>query len=110
MTTSPDITSFSATNMSHFMVDGDTVEAQNANQPWSLTNPDPNTLQFQVRSGDYWSTSGWSDLTNDGGANRSEIEFPHVNAGTQINVSYGLTVQPGPVNNASFFELGHLDS
>src|SRR5262249_22503690 len=69
------IASFSGANGSQFTVDGESVVAQNAGQPWSLTKPDANTLRFSVQSGDHWSTSGWSDLTDDAGANRSEIAF-----------------------------------
>ena len=105
------ITSFSGTNGSQFTVDDETVLAQNANKSWSLTQPDANTLRFSVQSGDYWSTSGWSDLTNDGGANRSEIEFsPRYAAGTQINISETLTVEPGATNTASFLDLNQLHS
>jgi Polysaccharide lyase len=105
------ITSFSAPSGSRFTVDGESVEAANANKSWSLTEPDANTLQFSVHSGDNWSTSGWSDLTNDRGANRSEVEFsPTYAAGTQINVSEQLTVQPGPTNTASFLDLNQLHS
>ena len=111
MATSPNITSFSGTNGSQFTVDDETVLAQNANKSWSLTQPDANTLRFSVQSGDYWSTSGWSDLTNDGGANRSEIEFsPRYAAGTQINISETLTVEPGATNTASFLDLNQLHS
>jgi hypothetical protein len=105
------ITSFSAASGSQFTVDGQSVEAANANKSWSLTEPDANTLQFSVHSGDNWSTSGWSDATNDRGANRSEIEFSQkYAAGTQINVSEQLTIQPGPTNTASFLDLNQLHS
>jgi Polysaccharide lyase len=109
VTVVPNTTSFSGANGSRIMVGGIAASVQNANQPWSLTEPDANTLQFSVHSGDHWSTSGWSDLTNDAGAERSEIEFsPTYAVGTQINVSEQLTVQPGPTNTASFLVLNQL--
>jgi hypothetical protein len=105
----PNINSFSGANGSTITFDGYTAGVQNADQTWSLTKPDGNTLRFSVRSGDYWSTAGWSDLTNDKGANRSEIEFsPKYAAGTQINISEQLTIQPGPTNTASFLDLNQL--
>jgi hypothetical protein len=111
MALSPNITSFSGANGSIFTVDGESVEAENANRSWSLTEPDANTLEFSVHSGDYWSSGSWSDLTNDGGANRSEIQFsPTYSAGTQINISETLTIQPGPTNTASFLALNQLHS
>src|SRR5579872_6921637 len=81
----PNITTFSSASGSRITVDGHMASVQNANQPWSLTQSDANTLQFTVKSGDHWSTAGWSDLTNDAGAERSEIAFsPNYAAGTQI--------------------------
>ena len=105
------ITSFSGANGSHFTVNGESVQAENANQSWSLTEPNANTLQFSVHSGDNWTSGSWSDAVNDGGANRSEIQFsPTYSAGTQINISETLTVQPGPTNTASFLALNQLHS
>ena len=99
------ITNFSSANGSMFTVDGYSAQAQNANQPWSLTQPDANTLQFSVQSGDRWSVGGYSDS----GANRSEIQFsPLYAAGTQINMSETITIQPGPTNTASWVDLTQL--
>jgi hypothetical protein len=107
----PNVNSFSGANGSTISVNGYTAGVQNANQMWSLTKLDANTLRFSVRPGDHWSTAGWSDLTNDKGANRSEIEFsPKYAAGTQINISEQLTIQPGPTNTASFLDLNQLHS
>jgi Polysaccharide lyase len=103
------ITSFSAASGSLITVDGLAAYTQNANKSWSVTEPDSNTLQFSVHSGDHWSTNGWSDLTNDGGAERSEVSFNQLySQGTQINVGYQLTVEPGSPNTASWFCLNQL--
>ncbi|MCK1511739.1 hypothetical protein IVB22_03980 [Bradyrhizobium sp. 190] len=104
-TGAPNITSFSGANGARFTVDGIGAQAQNANQPWSLTQRDANTLQFSVRSGDRWSVGNYSD----NGANRSEIQFsPLYAAGTQINMSETITIQPGPTNTASWLRLTQL--
>ncbi|UPK02263.1 heparin lyase I family protein [Bradyrhizobium sp. 170] len=104
-TVAPNINSFSGANGSIFTVDGYSAQAQNANQPWSLTQLNANTLQFSVRSGDRWSVGGYSD----NGANRSEIQFsPLYAAGTQINLSETITIQPGPTNTASWLCLTQL--
>jgi hypothetical protein len=103
------ITSFSSASSTTFTVDGQTVYTDNANKSWSLTEPDANTLQFSVHAGDNWASAGWSDAVNDGGANRSEVQFEQLySAGTQINVSETLTVQPGPTNTASFLSFNQL--
>jgi hypothetical protein len=103
------ITSFSGTNGSKIALDGTTAIVQNANQPWSLTEPNSDTLQFSVEPGDHWSTSGWSDLTDDNGAERSEIAIsPNYSAGTEVNISYGLTVEPGSTNTASWLVLNQM--
>jgi hypothetical protein len=108
-TVAPNITSFSGANGSIFTVDGYSAQAQNANRPWSLTKPNANTLQFSVRSGDHWSVGSYSDLTMNGGANRSEIQFSPLYAeGTQINMSETITVHPGPTNTASWLVLTQL--
>jgi Polysaccharide lyase len=109
VTVAPSITSFSGANGSRITIDGTSAMVQNANQPWSLTEPDANTLQFSVHSGDHWSTTGWSDLTNDFGAERSEIALsPNYSPGTQINVDYQLTVEPGSANTAKWLLLNQF--
>jgi hypothetical protein len=105
----PDITSFSGANGSNIKIDGTSTIVQNANQSWSLTEPDTHTLQFSVHSGDHWSTAGWSDLTMDNGAERSEVALlPQYAQGTQINVAYQLTVQPGLANTAKWLVLNQF--
>jgi hypothetical protein len=109
VTVVPNITSFSGANGSSITIDGMSAGVNNANQPWSLTEPDNHTLRFEVRVGDYWSTSGWSDLINDGGAGRSEIGLsPTYAPGTQVNVSYQLTVEPGAANTADWLLLNQM--
>jgi hypothetical protein len=105
----PNITSFSGANGSNIKIDGTSTIVQNANQSWSLTEPDTHTLQFSVHSGDHWSTAGWSDLTMDNGAERSEVALlPQYAQGTQINVAYQLTVQPGLANTAKWLVLNQF--
>ncbi|SIO34856.1 Polysaccharide lyase [Bradyrhizobium erythrophlei] len=108
-TPSPNITNFSSANGSRIIIDGHTASVQNANDSWSLTEPDSNTLQFSVHSGDHWSTATWSDLTNDNGAERSELSIdPNYAQGTQVNLGYQLTVQPGLANTASWLVLNQM--
>jgi hypothetical protein len=100
------ITGFNGANGARFSVDGIDVHAQNANQAWCVTNPDSHTLRFEVRPGDHWTSGSYSET-----AERSEIQFSQSHpAGGQINVSYRLTIEPGPVNTAPFVDLGQLHS
>ncbi len=99
------ITSFSGANGAAFNVGGQSVQAENANKSWSLTQLNSNTLRFSVHSGDHWTSGSYNDSPSE----RSEIQFaPLYSAGTQINVSETITVQPGPVNTASWCDLNQL--
>jgi hypothetical protein len=105
----PNVNSFSGTSGSFVTVDGMRAGVQNANESWSLTSPDSHTLRFSLHSGDNWSTSGWNDLTQNRGAERSEIRMvPEYAQGTQINVDYQFTMQPGATNTASWLLLGQF--
>ncbi|WOH69763.1 heparin lyase I family protein [Bradyrhizobium sp. BWA-3-5] len=86
---------------------GDSVYVvQNANQSWSLQESDTDTLRFELRSGDHWSSPGYSDPTS---AERSETGgdtlYP---AGTHINVSYDFMIEPGATNTAKWIVLGQM--
>ena len=53
-TTQSNITSFSGANSATVTVDGLNALVENANQSYSLTEPDSNTLRFEVRPGDHF--------------------------------------------------------
>lgn len=102
----PNITSFSGAADATTTVNGVAGDNLNANQPWSLTEPDSHTLRFEVRPGDHY-----HDETSDGGlAERSEIEMWRklYQPDTQINVSYGFTLEPGAANNAPWTVVGQM--
>jgi hypothetical protein len=82
----PDVTSFNAAGT--VIVGGNSYAAESAYQPWSLTNPDTQTLVFQVRPGDQWS----ADVGRTGAPNRSEIDgsAQMFTPGTEINISYNF--------------------
>lgn len=105
-----EIASFSATNNSTITLDGSNYRVQNANQSYSLTNPDSDTLRFELRAGDHWSSPEYTDPRN---CQRSEIAGATVyQPDTQINISYQFMVDPGPVDDANgpgkFTVLGQL--
>src|SRR5437899_2405262 len=89
------ITSFSTTPKTRFDIGGDSYEVQTAGQSYSLTNPDSQTLRFEVQPGD----KAWYDS---GSVDRAEIENDaRIPAGTPINLGFQVMVEPnGP--NGSF--------
>ena len=93
------ITSFSPTNGASIAVGGANYEAENANHSWSLTQPDADTLRFELRSGDHWSSPAWTDpSTSERNEIASATDYP---AGTQINLSYDFMVEPGATDTAN---------
>ena len=107
--TETEITSFSGANDSTIMIGGIRAAVENADQSWSLTKPNSSTLRFEVQPGDHFIGFSWNDVTMDGGAERSEIEmFTHYPPDTQINISYGFTLEPGATNTASWMVLGQI--
>jgi hypothetical protein len=96
------ITNFSASSGSQFQIDGVDVDTQNASKAWSLKNPDPYTLQFEVRSGDRYQHDS-------AGSERNEIQFsPHYAEGVQTGIEATLTIQPGPLNTAGWVDFIQL--
>jgi hypothetical protein len=93
-TTTGTITSFSATPKTQFYIGGDSYSVQDAGKSYSLTNPDPQTLRFEIQPGDH----AWFDGSN---VDRSEISGDYIPAGTPVNINYQFLVEPnGP--NGSF--------
>ncbi|WP_334376015.1 heparin lyase I family protein [Bradyrhizobium sp. AZCC 1719] len=109
MATKTEITSFSGANDSTIVIGGISGRVQNANQSWSLTSPDSHTLRFEVHPGDHWSNSGWSDLLNNDGAERSEIELePRFESGTIVSVSYSFMIETGAKNTSPWLVVGQF--
>lgn len=107
--TDAETTSFSGANDSIITIGGISAQVQNANQSWSLTSPDSHTLRFEVRPGDHWSNSGFSDLLNNGGAERSEIALePQYKSGAVINLSYRFMIEAGPKNTSPWLVIGQF--
>ena len=116
MDTTGKITSFSPTPETRGVnIGGDTYGVLTAGKSYSLTNPDPQTLQFEIQPGD----AAWYD--NPGVNNRSEIVdggagpggAQDIPAGTPIGIDYQFMVQPNGPNNtftntASWFVTGEM--
>lgn len=102
------ITSFSTTPKMRFYIGGDSYQVQTAGKSYSLTNPDPQTLRFEVRPGD----KAWYDA---GSVDRAEVENDaRMPVGAPINISYEFMVEPNGANGSftntasSYFILGQL--
>lgn len=100
------ITNFTAVNAQVWQIDGANVVNQNANQsggtPWALQMVDSHAVRLEVRQGDFWQ--------GDTGNNRNEVSIgldlsDCWAAGVQFNMNFTLTINPGPVSTASFFDL-----
>ncbi|HWK33634.1 MAG TPA: hypothetical protein VNR51_08140, partial [Hyphomicrobium sp.] len=37
------------------------LQVDNADKPWSFSSPDNNTMRFEVRKGDVFKSSSWTD-------------------------------------------------
>lgn len=98
------ITNFAAANRSTIKLDGVNSTVQNGNYAWSIKNPDPYTLRFEVRSGDHW-----PDYGGEGTNERSEISIlKNYPAQTQINIDYLFTVEPGPAETSSWMLINQM--
>ena len=111
MDTTGTITSFSATPMTRFDIGGDSYGVLTAGKSYSLTNPDPQTLQFEVQPGD----RAANDLLTGELCDRSEVNMTPqlIPQGTPIAINYQVMVQPNGPNNtftntASWTILGEM--
>ena len=101
------ITSFSSTPETRLSIGGDPYGVQVAGTSYSLTNPDPQTLRFEVHQGDRRANDSSS-------VDRSEVNSAvNIPAGTPINLAYQFMVEPnGPngsfVNTAWFNVVGQF--
>jgi hypothetical protein len=82
----PSITSFSAEPQTRFLIGGDSYLVETAGKSYSLTNPDPQTLRFEVHQGDNWAAGGDGSYCD-----RSEIQ----NQSTGVVTSWGAFIPPG---------------
>ncbi|MGY2908688.1 heparin lyase I family protein [Bradyrhizobium sp. URHC0002] len=106
MNTTGTITNFETTPGSKIIVGGDAYNIETAGKSYSMTNPDPQTLRFEVRKGENWAPHDGSYCE------RSEIQDSSsgvatswggavILPGTPINLNYKFMVEAnGP--NGSF--------
>jgi hypothetical protein len=102
MSTEGLVTSFSPHDGDRIFVDGMPYRVEHADRPWSITNPDSDTLRFELRSGDVWHQDAPAkERTGIGG----EDFFA---AGKDVSVTYEFMIEPGDPNTSEWLLIGQF--
>ncbi|KRR10485.1 hypothetical protein CQ12_10555 [Bradyrhizobium jicamae] len=112
----PSITNFSptASGEGFVTIGDDRYWVETAGKSYSLTNPDSQTLRFEIQPGDKASF----DYANGAACDRSQIDGSaggHMPVGAPVNINYQFLLEPnGPngsfTNTASWFVTGEIQS
>jgi Ca2+-binding RTX toxin-like protein len=79
-----------------------------AEKSWSFSSRDNNTLRFEVRKGDRFSDSAWTDPA---GVERAEInDTARYSTRDKVSIAYQFMIEPGPTNSAKWLVMGQLHS
>ncbi|MFK4722758.1 hypothetical protein ABIE89_003858 [Bradyrhizobium niftali] len=98
------ITSFTSQPQSNLYIDGNPYNVQTAGESYSLTEPDSQTLRFEIHAGD----PAWFDGST---IDRSEVQMNNLIAvGMPTNISYQFMVEPGATNTAPWLVTAELHS
>jgi hypothetical protein len=118
LSTTGTITNFQTTPSTRISVGGDVYNIETEGKSYSITNPDAQTLRFEVHQGDNWAAGG-----DGSGVDRSEIQDNSsgvktwwgavIPAGTAIGMDYQFMVEAnGPngsfINNSGWFVVGQM--
>jgi hypothetical protein len=88
-----------------FVMDGSKWRVD-AVKSYGFSSPDNNTLRFELRKGDRFSDSSWTDPS---GVERVEVlNSSFYKNGTPISIKYQFMIEPGPVNTAKWAILGQI--
>jgi Ca2+-binding RTX toxin-like protein len=80
----------------------------NAENPWSFDSKDNSTLRFEVRKGDQYVSSGYTDSA---GVERAEMgDVARYSINQDISVEYKFMIEPGAKNTAKWMVMGQLHS
>ncbi|WP_024520656.1 heparin lyase I family protein [Bradyrhizobium sp. Tv2a-2] len=109
MDTTGTITKFAPAPKTYIDIGGAAFEVETAGRSYSLTNPDPQTLQFEIQRGDH----AWFDPSS---KDRAEVDGSaggYIQPGTPVAIDYQFMVQPNGPNNtftntASWFVTGEM--
>jgi hypothetical protein len=100
----PSINSFSAAPNGAIEIGGARYWVETAGHSYSLTNPDPQTLRFEIRPGDHASFDS-------GSVDRSQIDGSAgqlIPSGTPVNIDYQFMLEPGTANTARWFVTAEM--
>ena len=98
------ITSFTSAPQSNLYIDGSPYNVQTAGRSYSLTEPDSQTLRFEIHQGD----PAWFDGST---IDRSEVQMDNlIAAGMPTNISYQFMVEPGATNTAQWLVTAEMHS
>jgi hypothetical protein len=96
------ISSFSAKPRASFYIRNDSYSVDTAGKTYSLTNPDSQTLRFEIQPGDH----AWFDGST---VDRSQIQSDKlIPAGIPFDIAYQFMLEPGAANTASWFVTGEM--
>jgi hypothetical protein len=98
----PDVTSFTPVSNSTDAVrisNNHPFTPRNANKAWSVTNPDSQTVRFQLQSGEYWAEDLAAHPTNTPERSMLDASGTQYSSGTPIEVSFNWT--PGTSSGGS---------
>ena len=98
MDTTGTITNFKTTPGTYFGVGGNSYKVETEGRSYSITNPDPQTLRFELRQGENWAAGADGSYVD-----RSEVQDAstgvatnwgaYMPSGTPIGIDYQLMVE-----------------
>lgn len=97
------VTNFTSAPRARILIGGAPYEVETAGQSYSLTNPDAQTLRFELRAGDH----AWFDSSS---VDRAEVDGgdQKIPAGTPVNIAYQFMVEAGATNTAEWLVAGQM--
>ena len=84
------------------------LKVDNADERWSFSSPDNNTMRFEVRKGDVFSDSGWTDPSTSERNNVQELVSNKHPVSQEVKINYDFMVEPGAANTSRWVVLGSL--
>jgi len=91
-------------NNTRLIINGKNYLVENADQPWSLEQYEPNLFRFELRSGDVPPQLGGGERTE---ISAGGVLYP---PGTVVTVTYDFTLEAGPTNIAAWLVIGQWHS
>lgn len=84
------------------------LQVDNADKPWSFSSPDNNTMRFEVRQGDVFKSSSWTDPSTSERNNVQELVGNRHSVAEEVKINYDFMIEPGAANTSRWVVLGSL--